>query len=637
MSLPDPRKIPQVLFVEDSDESRSLVRRLLSPKYVVLEAADPLDGLRLAEETQPNIILLDHNLPRMTGSEAATRLRKMLPNTPIVIISADTSSNARERALAAGAVGFISKPIDDSFEEQVSEYLNGKVEKLEHAEEHLRAYQQELVEKLEDNIRQLSNTVEKNKHLLQQNQSMFSMLERRHRLLETGARVGQMVTSILDLDELLKHTVNIICSEFHFYYSGIFMVSEEGEWAVLRAGYAAAGRKMIAEKYRLLVDEKSMIGRSILSQEAQIILDTVGEESRFNNLNLPNTRSEVALPLVVESRALGALTVQSDQLNAFSEEDITSLQIMADQIAIAINNAQAMHQLEAASAELFRTKTYEAIATATGEAIHWVGNKAAPIPGSVRRVREDVVYLLALAAYLDASTSENEPVRGAIQTIREEAQAKGVDLKQIFAEMSVMKPNRLQTLVSVESLFEDLEIAENSAVTILDIKEGLIGPARQRNDEPLSLGEMITNTVAAMGLPEGVVELEWAAGMPLAYGDARQVEQVFNNLIKNAWEALSATPSPRIIVKGRRDPDPNFVVVTVQDNGPGISKEFQEKIWVSFFTTKGGAGGTGLGLSAVLQIVNQHGGKIWLESAEGEGVTFYVRLPAEKKWVSEDE
>ena len=123
---PDPRKLPQILYIEDSDEARSLVRRLLSKKYVVLEADDPLDGLQLAEETHPNLILLDHNLPNMSGSEAATRLRKMLPDTPIVIVSADISPGARERALAAGAVGFISKPIDDDFEEQVDAYLNGK-------------------------------------------------------------------------------------------------------------------------------------------------------------------------------------------------------------------------------------------------------------------------------------------------------------------------------------------------------------------------------------------------------------------------------------------------------------------------------------------------------------------------------
>ncbi len=631
MNGPDPRKLPQLLYIEDSDESRALVRRLLSHKFVVLEAADPLDGLQLAEETGPNLILLDQNLPHMSGSEVATRLRKMLPNAPIVIVSADTSTGARERALAAGAVGFISKPIDDSFEGLVEEYLNGRVEKLEDAERHMQVYQQQLVERLEDNIRQLSSSAEKNKHLLQQNQRMFSMLERRHRLLETAARVGQVVTFILDLDELLKRTVDIICSEFSLYYSGMFLVSEDGEWAELRAGYAAPGRKMVAENYRLPIDDNSMIGKVIRTQQARIVTDVALEASYGKHPDLPNTRSEVVLPLAVEGRALGALTVQSDQPNGFAEEDITSMQTMADQIAIAINNAQSMKKLEAASEELLRTKTYEAIATATGEAIHWVGNKAAPIPGSVKRLREDVIYLLALAASADESLLENESLRTAVETVREEAVAKGVNLGNVIRELSEMKPNRVQALLSVESMMEDLDIVENSAVTILSIKEGLIGPARQRNDAAVSLSEMITATVANMGLPEGVVELEWSSNMPDAHVDVRQVEQVFNNLIKNAWEAMGDTPLPKILVKGRRDNDPNFVLVTVSDNGPGIPKEIQEKIWVSFFTTKGGSGGTGLGLSSVMQIVNQHGGRIALESEAGAGATFSVRLPAAKK------
>jgi signal transduction histidine kinase len=184
--------------------------------------------------------------------------------------------------------------------------------------------------------------------------------------------------------------------------------------------------------------------------------------------------------------------------------------------------------------------------------------------------------------------------------------------------------------VSVESLMEDLDIVENSAVTILSIKEGLIGPARQRNDTLVSLSEMITNTVGNMGLPDGVVEFEWAGDMPNAFGDARQIEQVFNNLIKNSWEALTQTPSPKIYIKGIRDANPNFVLVTVKDTGPGIPREIQEKIWVSFFTTKGGSGGTGLGLSSVMQIVNQHGGSISLDSEVGNGTMFSVRLPVEK-------
>jgi CheY-like chemotaxis protein len=193
MSQPfsDPRSLPRVLYIEDNDSARLLVRRLLEGRYVVLEAADPLDGLQLAEETHPHIVLLDHNLPHMTGREAATRLSKILPNVPLVIVSADTSGDARERALAAGAVGFISKPIEvDTFREQVDAFLHGRREKLEQADRHHAAYQQELVERLENNVRQLSSAVERNKYLLQQNERMLSMLERRHKLLEMAARVG---------------------------------------------------------------------------------------------------------------------------------------------------------------------------------------------------------------------------------------------------------------------------------------------------------------------------------------------------------------------------------------------------------------------------------------------------------------
>ena len=231
---------------------------------------------------------------------------------------------------------------------------------------------------------------------------------------------------------------------------------------------------------------------------------------------------------------------------------------------------------------------------------------------------------------MNDSALGNESLRAAVRTVREEAQALGLDLGKVIEDMSTMKPNRLQALVSVESIMEDLDIAENSAATILDIKEGLIGPARQRNDAAVSLQEMISATVENMGLPDNVVEMKWADDMPPAHVDARQVEQVFNNLIKNAWESMAPASAPKIFVHGRRDDNPNFVLVTVKDNGPGIPKEIQEKIWVSFFTTKGGSGGTGLGLSSVMQIVNQHGGKISLESETGKGATFFVRLPAAK-------
>ena len=122
-----------------------------------------------------------------------------------------------------------------------------------------------------------------------------------------------------------------------------------------------------------------------------------------------------------------------------------------------------------------------------------------------------------------------------------------------------------------------------------------------------------------------------SADLPEVFGDPRQIEQVFNNLVKNAWEALDGHSSPMIRIEVRCDDDPQFMLTTVRDNGPGIPPEIQEKIWISFFTTKGGRGGTGLGLSACMQMVSQNGGKIWLESEPGKGTTFFVTLPVARK------
>jgi signal transduction histidine kinase/DNA-binding NarL/FixJ family response regulator len=638
MTEADPRLMPRVLYIEDSQDARFLVRRLLQGKYLVLETGDPLDGLSLAENTQPDLVLIDENLPGMKGSEVATRLRRILPDARLVIISAETAEGARERALAAGAAGFIGKPIDvDTFAEQVDSFLGGKREILEQAEHHMQVYQEELVERLEGNVRHLNQTLERNQYLLSQNARMIEMLERRQKLLEAAARVGQAVTSILDIDELLMRTVDIICSEFSIYYSGVFLLSEDEQWVELHAGYGDAGKEMLRAGFRLPVDRNSMVGVAVLDKQGQLTPDVEAQASHFKNPYLKDTRSEIALPLIAKSQVLGALTVQSDQLNAFAEEDVNALQTMADQVAIAINNARLLQELEEANNELIRTKTFEAIATATGEAIHWVGNKAAPIPGSVNRLREDLSNLLAMLSVFEKNEKRNqagdgfEPLQYAVQNLLSEASEYGLELEELALSLLTYSPKRLQALLDIESTLEDLQIIEHSAKIILNIKEDMIGPARQRSPSSFSLAEMLTTLLMDMGLPKGVIETTWPGDLPHAFGDARQIEQVFNNLVKNAWEALDSKVDAKIWIEARNASEPDFLLVTIKDNGPGIPAEIQGKIWVSFFTTKGDRGGTGLGLSACMQIINQNNGKIWLDSEAGKGATFSVLLPSISK------
>ncbi|MFN2109407.1 MAG: GAF domain-containing protein, partial [Anaerolineae bacterium] len=164
-------------------------------------------------------------------------------------------------------------------------------------------------------------------------------LQRHATLLKASARAAKAITTILDPYELFQRTVDIICNEFNFYYAGVFLLDDTGQFAVLKAGRGEAGKKMIAEGHKLAVGGNSMIGAAVQNREGRIALD-VGEEAIFfENPHLPDTRSEMALPLVVGDEVIGALTVQSTQEAAFHDEDIAALQTMADQLAVAIHNS----------------------------------------------------------------------------------------------------------------------------------------------------------------------------------------------------------------------------------------------------------------------------------------------------------
>lgn len=621
---------PKILYIEDTPASRQLVSRLLGQEYIVLEAADPLSGIELARHTNPDLILIDINLPGMSGHEVATRLQSLFPETPLVALTADTSPGGRERALVAGCVGYLNKPLDpDTFSTTIAEFLNGRKDDLDESTAEFRAYQAELVERLESKIRELTEVAARNNYLLEQNRQIIGLLQRRQRLLEASARVSHNITSILDLTPLLKDTVDVICDEFGFYFAGIFLLDASCEWVELRAGYGEAGAALLAEAFRVPVGFGSMVGMAVSERKARIAADVETETSFLRHAYLPKTASEMALPLIFKDTIFGALSVESDIPNSFSDDDITALQTLADQIAVGINNAQLIRDLDAATDELLRTKTYEAIATATGEAIHWVGNKAAPIPASAGRVREDFTNLLAMVQTLFGLP---EAERGAhpfwevVQNTLASAPDQGLDLPAQAGKLSELSPTAFMFLGDLESTLEDLHIIEQSARKILDIKEDLLGPARKPHLEDLNMALVLRGVINGMGLPAGVIISDFGPELPPVRADARQLDNVFNNLIKNAWEALADRESPHIWVRALL-PEPELLRIEIEDNGPGVPPELLEKIWVSFFTTKGGQGGTGLGLAACMEIVRQTGGRIWVESDPGKGAKFIVLLP----------
>lgn len=172
--------------------------------------------------------------------------------------------------------------------------------------------------------------------------------------MEVAASVAAATTSILDLDQLLASAVELVRERFDLYYVGVFLVDERNELAILRAGTGEAGHEMLRRSHRLPLDHTSMIGWCIKHGEPRIALDTEKEVVRYKNPQLPDTRSEGAVPLSTRGRVIGALTVQSQRVNAFADQDTSAFRILADQLANAIENARLFAELRS-SEETYRT------------------------------------------------------------------------------------------------------------------------------------------------------------------------------------------------------------------------------------------------------------------------------------------
>lgn len=184
-------------------------------------------------------------------------------------------------------------------------------------------------------------------------------LEHRNAQLQAAADVSTVASSILDPRELVQKAVDLIRERFDLYYVGSFLVSEAlamsdepGMWAYLQAGTGEAGRRMVGQRHKLKVGGNSMIGQCIATGKSRITPDVAGESARFSSPLLPETRSELALPLITHGEVIGALSIQSSEIDAFSEQDITVLQTVANQLANAVENARLFKQTEDALEEV---------------------------------------------------------------------------------------------------------------------------------------------------------------------------------------------------------------------------------------------------------------------------------------------
>lgn len=169
--------------------------------------------------------------------------------------------------------------------------------------------------------------------------------ERRAVEIETASQIAKDISVITDLDELLTNAVELIKREYKLYYAAVFLLDEHCEFAVLRSGTGTAGAKMLEQNHRLKLADTSMVGYAALHNEVRLSQDVEQDAVHYKNPMLPDTRSELALPLAVGGRTIGALDVQSEKARYFMPADIRVLQVAADQLAVAIDKARILQQL----------------------------------------------------------------------------------------------------------------------------------------------------------------------------------------------------------------------------------------------------------------------------------------------------
>jgi GAF domain-containing protein len=179
-----------------------------------------------------------------------------------------------------------------------------------------------------------------------------SALNRRTSQLEAASYVSRQTAAIQDPKVLLTNVVDLITSQFGYYHTSIFLLDDRGKFAILQAASSDGGKRMVEKGHRLEVGREGIVGYAAYQKRARIALDVGDEAVFFNNPDLPNTRSEVALPLTVRNKVIGILDIQSYDQGAFTQDDLNTLQAMADQVALAIDNDRLLSESQVALKQL---------------------------------------------------------------------------------------------------------------------------------------------------------------------------------------------------------------------------------------------------------------------------------------------
>lgn len=417
------------------------------------------------------------------------------------------------------------------------------------------------------------------------NMSLLEESRQRASQLEIAAEIARETSSSLNLDALLQRTVQLICDRFGYYHASIFLLDETETFAVVRASTGVSGEKLKRQRHKLAIGSQSVIGHVANTGQPLLINDVNKDPIHQPNSLLPETRAELGIPLKIEGRVSGVLDVQSARINAFSADDTNVLQILADQIAVAVNNArlygeqreaaERLRELDQLKSQFLANMSHE-LRTPLNSIIGFSRVILKGIDGPISELQEQD---------LTAIYSSGQHLLSMINDI--------LDFSKIEAG-------------KMEIAFEEINL-EELVKSVLSTASGLL------KDKPVELRQNIP--------PD----------LPLVHADPLKIRQVLINLLSNA---AKFTDAGSISVEASFHPGLNAgaeIVVSVVDTGPGIAAEDQHKLFEAFsqvdasLTRK--TGGSGLGLSICRALVEMHGGRIGLHSQVGRGSTFFFTLP----------
>jgi signal transduction histidine kinase len=276
------------------------------------------------------------------------------------------------------------------------------------------------------------------------------------------------------------------------------------------------------------------------------------------------------------------------------------------------NLGGALAELKEASTQLAQSEQLAAVGELAAGVAHEVNN---PINFATNALQ-------TLRSYVDDIRSVADQAAAIDWTDPNRARRQVAGLQKLRRELDMDETaGALDELVGIV-----VEGLERTRRLVGDLRDFAAPPQGGRSEIDVKAGLESTLQLMAYAMREAGARLETqlAEGVPRVAGEARALNQVFLNLLKNATEALEGTGG---VIRVRLGQEGGWVVIDVRDDGPGIPPEIRERLFEPFFSTKGAGGGTGLGLSICRRIVSEHGGSIRVDSSNGVGTSFVVRLP----------